>query len=282
MDLTAEAASLKQLLMPSPKDVTIILPDQASRDAIAAGLALYLSLTQAGNKVSIAYPRPIIVGWSHLIGINKITPNLGSKNFVISLDYVEGSIEKVSYNIESNKFNLVIEPRPGAVKFSDKNVSYSYSGIAAELVVTVSAITKEALGKYYIDNKTIFDTVPLVVIDNKATNTQYGKLNIVRPTASISELVTQVLQQTLLPLDNDIASNLYDGILSGSRNFNSDAVTADTFDSAAFCLRNGAKKPQKQQEETPRQEFGYTKPNENLQAPPDWLKPKIFKGGSLL
>lgn len=281
MDISDEVNALKELL-PSVSTTVILLPDNASRDAIAAGLSLYLSLSQLGKTVTIACPRPPIVGWSHLVGVNKLVQSIGNKNFVISLDYQEGSIEKVSYNIEGNKFNLVIEPRAGAPPFNEKKVNYHYSGFTADLIIGLSVPTLEHLGKYYSDNKQLFQDKTVVAIDYRPT-THYGKVNIVRAASSISEVVTLLLKATEVPITMDIASNLYDGIVGGSRNFTATAVTADTFEAVAYLLRLGARKSPMKQEEMPDKELVTSKP-EGPQAPPDWLKPKIYssRGPTLL
>jgi nanoRNase/pAp phosphatase (c-di-AMP/oligoRNAs hydrolase) len=151
----------------------------------------------------------------------------------------------------------VVEPRPGGPILSQDKVSFSYSGLSADLIVTIDAQRLENLGKFYQDNKNLFEEKQTLVIDNKTTNTQYGKINLVRPTASIGELMTRLILDLQLPFDQDIASNLYDGVVMGSRTFSSPAVTADTFEIAAQLLRAGARKP-------------------------DWLKPKIYKGSQLL
>lgn len=228
--------------------------------------------------MTIACPRPPIVGWSHLVGVNKLIQMLGNKNFVISLDYQEGSIEKVSYNIEGNKFNLVIEPRTGAPVFNEKKVSYSYSGFSADLIFAVAAPTLESLGKYYNDNKQLFQEKTVVAIDQRPS-TQYGKVNIARAASSISEMMVHLLKTGELPINVDIASNLYDGVVAGCRSFTSPSVTADTFEAVAYLLRLGARKSPSRQEEVPDKELGVTRP-EAPQAPPDWLKPKIYTGRS--
>lgn len=282
MDLTVEANEIKNLL-PNIASVVILLPDNASRDAVAAALSLNLSFTQLAKSVTVCYPRPPIVGWSHLVGVNKLVQTLGNKNFVISLEYVEGSIEKVSYNIEGNKFNLVIEPRPGAPVFDEKKVSYSYSGFSADIIIGVGVSSPEGLGKYYLDNKLLFSEKTVVALDHKGT-ARYGKINISRPASTLSELVTHFLKNADLPVTPDVASNLYDGVISGSRNFTLPSVTADTFEAVAYLLRQGARKMSTRQEELPEKEFVQSKPPEAPQTPPDWLKPKIYssKGPSLL
>ncbi|MBI4058175.1 hypothetical protein HY408_00240 [Candidatus Gottesmanbacteria bacterium] len=282
MDISTEVIAFKETLEPA-RTVVIVMPEVASRDAIAAGLALYLSLKQLQKTVTVVCGKPATVGLSHLVGINKLTTKTGNKNFVISLDYQEGAIEKVSYNIEGNKFNLVIEPRTGAPLLDEKNVSYSYSGMGADLIITIEAPTKESLGKLYFENKSLFDEKPLVVIDNKTANAQYGKINLVRPSASVSELVAHLLRVGELPVDMDIASNLYDGITFTTHNFTSAQVNAVTFESAAWLMHQGARKVGVlRQEELPRREFSRREDEELPETPPDWLKPKIYKGSTLL
>ncbi len=265
--------------------VTILLPETATRDALASALGLYLSLQQLQKEVTIYYPKQAIVGWSHLVGVNKLKQKLGSKNFVISLDYIEGSIEKVSYNIAGNKFNLVIEPRGETATFDEKNVSYNYSGFMTDMIFAVGAMSKDALGKYFSENPAIFNEKSVVVIDNKAENTRFGKINFVTQSAAVAEIVAGVIKSAQFPIDADIASNLYDGLIFGSRNFVSPQVSAETFEMAAYLLHQGARKnsPPKQQEEAPVREYLMKNtPDSSLPPPPDWLKPKIYKSSSLL
>jgi hypothetical protein len=282
MDLSVEAQALKETLA-AAANIVIVIPENASKDAVAAGLALYLSLQQANKTVKAVYPKQPTVAWSHLIGINKLVPQIGNKNFIISLDYIEGAIEKVSYNIEGDKFNLVIEPRPGAAEFSEKNVHYRYEGLLADLVITINALTLEDLGKVYTDNKALLDEKPLLNIDSNPNNKQYGKINLVRPAGATSEIVAELIRATQLPINGDIATNLYDGLVGGSRNFMLPIVSAHTFEIAAWLLTQGGRKQPgfgPSPEDLPRRELAGQKPDDQL--PPDWLKPKIYKGSSLL
>jgi nanoRNase/pAp phosphatase (c-di-AMP/oligoRNAs hydrolase) len=285
MDITVEVNAIKDLITPLVnEDVVILVSETATRDMMAAALGLSLSLILQNKKVKVAYPKQPTVAWSHLIGINKVIQAISNKNFIITLDYIEGSIEKVSYNIEGNKFNLVIEPKTDATElFNEKNVHYNYGGVNAGVIITIGAGSLESLGKFYVDNKELFNQKPVVVIDHTVGNKQYGKINLVRPASSCSELVTELIKRAQLPINSDIATNLYDGLLAGSRNFSSPVVNADTFESAAFLLKNGGRKPAspfmlRSPEELPRGEFGLGEDLEP-QLPPDWLKPKIFRGG---
>lgn len=286
MDLNLEAQAFKDILasLKQNEDILIFLPETATRDAMAAALSLMLSLQTEPLKktVRVAYPKQPTVAWSHLVGINKVIQQVGNKNFIISLDYIEGSIERVTYNIEGDKFNLVVEPKPGAPKFDENKVRYSYSGANAGLVIALNASTPQQLGKHHSENQGLFAQKPVLVVDHNPQNSQYGKVNVVRPTAGVSELITHLIQAAQLPMTSDIATNLYDGLLSGSRNFSVPAVSASTFEAAAILLKQNARKPGShltRSEELPHGEFAGSNEGEK-QLPPDWLKPKIYKGSS--
>lgn len=283
MDINIELSSLQPLLSaPTTKKVVIVIPDGATKDGVAAALSLYLSLQAQEKEVTVVYPRSPIVAWNNLVGLNKMTTRVGGKQFIISLDYTDGAIDKVSYNIDGNKFNLVIEQRPDMPELSEKNVSYKGGSFTPDLIFVIGASSLEALGQLYSENQHAFAVAPIIAINTFGVH--YGKVNICRPASSLSEIVTYVLQGLQLPVDMDIVSNLYDGIVSGSRNFSSPQITASTFEAAAFCLKNGARKPfsnPMMQEEMPHLE-GAAGMAEAPTPPPDWLKPKVFKGGSLI
>lgn len=139
--------------------------------------------------------------------------------------------------------------------------------------------------------------------------------------ATVSETLVFLLTDLGLPLDADPASNLIAGIFTATNNLTSPKVSADTFMAVAQCLRVGGKKPQEistagptidlsafmpQSAATP-SPIGRSQPEmvstsaaspaEPQPSPeerpagegvssaetiePDWLTPKIFKGGSL-
>src|SRR3989344_9541311 len=102
MNIKQDVVKLKPILDAS-KDITILFGENPTLDTVAASLGLYLSLTASSKNVTIASPKPMVVEFSNLVGANKVSSVLGNKNFVISLDYNEESIEKVSYHIDSGK-----------------------------------------------------------------------------------------------------------------------------------------------------------------------------------
>lgn len=255
------------------QSIFIALPKNPNYDRVAAGLALYLALKKTGKQVFIASPQEMTVEFSSLVGVDKIKTKPEGRNLTISFDYLEDSIEKVSYNIEGDKFNLVIQPKEGFPPLSSDKVKYSYSGGQADLVFTIGIRAIEDLGDFYKDNQRLFEKVKIIDIN-------------IEEEASISEKITKLIADLRLPVDGDIASNLFYGIERATGNFSSPKTNAGTFEAAAFCLKAGARKitkkfpgpkkprPKVTLEPMPTEISAQEKPS------PDWLEPKIYKGNT--
>lgn len=314
--------------MEQAKEILILIPSGPNPDQVAASLSLYLSLISRGKHVSITCPTPMTVEFNHLVGVDKISDKINSaqgNNLVISFPYQEGSIEKVSYNIENNAFNLVIEPRKDYPAVTPEAIKYSYTGGNIDLVCTIGVARLSDLDNIS-DRQALFNEKPIINIDVNPQNQNYGKVNLIDPNlSSICELLVSLFSLFGLNMEGDIAVNLLTGITKGTNNFTSAQTTASTFETAAICLRHGAKQPSysnlpqtssrtptnvnipiKQTSPlpsgpvhqtiqpsfirpAPRIKIFSPKPvtatavNKPIQnAPPDWLKPKIYKGSTLL
>lgn len=285
MNFEEEISKIKEALN-NAEEVLVAINKTPTFDSVASSLSLYLGLKKLGKKPSVFCEDKIRVEFSNLIGVDKVNDDLGGKNFVISLDYKEGSIDKVSYNIEGDKFNLVITSKPGAPALSAENVHYSYSGLAADLIFTIDLPALSDLGKVYEKKKEFFSQEKIINIDRHQENGNFGKINlVVSQAASTAEIVALLLKRLGIKFDQDLATNLLAGIASGSNNFASSKTNATSFEMAALCLRAGGKRvipsPTKlEKESTILSERKEEKREEK--APPDWLKPKIYKGSTLL
>jgi len=289
----------------------ILLPNNATPDAIAAGTSFYLGLLKQGKNVSIACSTPVK---SDYAGSDKIQSSLsvGGDNLVVSFPYSDGSIDKIDYHIQGDKFNLVIAPRQGYPKLNPDQVSYSYTGGSFDFIVTIDAPNLSALGTIYTENQTQFQGKEIINIDRHLTNAFFGTANFVNKTSSsTSELVLKLLLEGQIEIDKDMATNLYAGITAATNSFTSYSVNAETFETIAKLLKLGASK--KTQGSSPVQQkpfqtttiqpsFSMKQPGierqqiqnistvesqesqskEGAQNPQDWLKPNIFKGGGLV
>lgn len=272
MDQNPEFQELQQSLA-SAQSVLVIIPRSPDLDQMAASLGLHLSLKKTGKMTKIICPQPLTVEFSQLVGIDQVSNEMGGKNLVISFDYVQDSIEKVSYNVENNKFNLVIQPKTGFSPLDAQKVKYAYSGADSDLILIVGVQKLEELGKFYEDEQDLYREKTVVNIDNHQQNSQFGKINILQPQASsYSEMIAKILKSLNLPFDEDIGRNLLLGLKAATNNFQSVKVTAETFEAAAFCLQVGAKQID---EEKPLE-----KKEKKIASSPNWLAPRIYKGTS--
>ncbi len=119
----------------SAKSVLILLPSKPYFDQVAAGLGLYLAL-KGKKDTSIAASTPMIVEFNRLVGVNKITEEIGNKNLTIKVtDYQATDIERVSYDIENGEFKLTIIPKPGVSSPKKEQLVANYSGVSADIVI---------------------------------------------------------------------------------------------------------------------------------------------------
>jgi len=272
----------------SAQTLAIVLPTILNVDKVAAALSLFLSLKKAGKQVSIACVLPMTVEYSSLVGVNKITQKIGGRNLMISFPYQEDSIEKVSYHIENNRFNLVIQPKESFRPLAVDQVAYNYFGSQMDLTLIVGAYSWENLGELYLANKAVFEEGQTLNLDINPQNQQFAKINFVNPQmASLSEMVTLFLSSLNLPLDEDIASNLLLGIKKATWDFSLSKATPATFEAVALCLRAGGRRPLHERQEKrfeerrlqpERAKVSPNMPVTSSKPSPDWYKPKIYKG----
>lgn len=275
--------------------VLITLPANPSQDAVASTLALYLSLKNSGKSVTVAASTLPIVRDSRLVGVDKITTEVGGNNLVITLDVPEDQIDKVTSNTEGGHLNLIVNPAKGATPITAEQVKFTYSGAAADLIIVVGAADLSDVGALAEKENELFAKDKIANVSKEVGT--FGAINITDPSSSNAELVTALLKELALPLDIDIANNLMQGIEAATNGLSSPNMTADTFEALAVLYRAGARRQtptipvteakivadmpivdEKVVSPLPAQ-AGTPAPRDDAPQP-DWLQPKIFKGGS--
>lgn len=284
------------------QSVLLTIPLNPSQDIVAASLAFYLSLKQSGKSVNVVASTSPLVRDSHLVGLDKITTDVGGENLVITLDVPENAIDKVTSNTEGGHLNLIINPAKGVAPITPENVKFSYSGAAADLILVIGAADLKDIGALAEKEVELFDKEKLVNISNQVGS--FASANITDPSSSNSELVTALLKELSLPMDIDIANNLMRGIEDATSGLSSPNMTADTFEALAILYRTGARRetrtiPATQAKiiaDMPIIDHGSDSNGSELRAvrnevkdssessvspQSDWLQPKIFKGSSV-
>jgi len=294
-DLNALKTQLDQA-----NSIIIAIPENPNKDIVAASLALFLSLKTTGKQVTPLSSSQPVVRDSHLVGLDKITTDVGGHNLVITVNLPEDAVDKVTSNVEGGHLNLIMNPKPGAPPLKQSDLLFSSSGATADLIIVLGANTLTDLGSLAEKESELFANQSKIVnLSNQEGN--FGSLNLTDTSSSNSELVTAILQELKLPLDADIANNLMQGIEEATNNLASPQMTADTFEALAVLYRAGARRsapaapataqiinntpvvnhsapiPTLKPSTPPPLKSSPSKPSS---PEPDWLKPKIYKGGS--
>lgn len=257
MNYDNQLQNLKTIL-PNTSNTTIVLPVGSNIDHLAAGLALFLSLSQLGKEIKIVCEDNILVGQAHLFGIDKIQKNLPSGqsgDFILTMEGVAAqgpnggsvpSLEKLDYNVEGNNLNLVFKVLPGQSFQPSKIVPHYQTGSSASsLLFIIGASSLNSLGNIYLNNMQVFGSAHLVNIDNQQNNGNFGQTNVVdSSTSSISEIMASILQSLGLIVQNDIATNLITGIFDVTSNLTSVHASADTYETVSKLMKAGGQKPQ--------------------------------------
>lgn len=299
-------------LVDAASSVLVVLPNKPYFDQVAAGLSLYLSMI--GRKdISIYCPSPMMVGFSRLIGVDKVSQELGKKNLSIRFtNYEASNIDKVGYDIENGEFKLTVTPKIGFNSPQKEQIVTDYSGTSADLVILIGGATESHFP--VLTNPDIAGA-KVAHIGNRALETKGEILSFAKPAATVSELVAKLIKESGLTMDPDVATDLVMGVEDGSNNFAGSEVTPETFEIFAYLLRSGGQRVQKvklspasfpagaiptrpynqpianeistvqpvtpitqveTQAQKPAGETGIETPEVN--PPDDWLQPKIFKG----
>lgn len=285
--------------------ILVTLPPRPSFDQVASALSLYLSLQTAGKTVFVTCPTQMTVEFNHLVGVDKISQKVHGTDLIVSFDYPADQVEKVSYNDDNGRPNLVIQIKPSAPQLSETNAKFSYAGIGADLMITLGVKDLSSFSQedgYPVQN--------VVEINTEPTAAPFAQISVIdQEASSLSEVVLGIISGLGLPLEVDTAQNILNGIWVKTSALNGPRVGADTYESIAICLRLGARKPEMAPEKrpeifTPRQKFepkteeksfaaktqsqdlsvaGQEKPEQPKpqgKPPADWFEPKIYKGTS--
>lgn len=239
--------------------VVIVLPQHPVFEQVACGLSLLLALERSERNVEIVCVSEMLVEANRLVGVQKVKTELSGRNLVISFDYIKDAIEKVSYNVEKGKFNLVVVPKSGSRPLDPASVVYSHSGTNGDLFVLIGSQ----------DTKEIQQILP----DGEQANDKQILSLISGPDRSLSSETALLISSINLTPDSDAANNLFMGLLSETHQFQH--ASAIDFETAGALIRMGATAPVVQQIEEKNSDVPIT--HEDI-APikSDWLKPKIF------
>lgn len=221
------------------KSVLVLLPREPTFDQVAAGLALYLVIRQQ-KQTSIVTTTPMVVDYNRLVGVNKISQELGNKDLIIRFsDYKANDIERVSYDIEDGSFRLTVIPKSEVAAPQKEQIKLSYAGISSDTIIIVGGVDESHFPAAFSGD---LSGAKIVHVGVRALSTQKKIISFGQAASSDSEIVASLIYQSGWQVDADIATNLLMGIEEGSSKFSKPEVNANTFAIVSELIRAGGRR----------------------------------------
>ena len=113
--------------------------------------------------------------------------------------------------------------------------------LAPDLIIVCDAASLPRLGAVYAGSQSHFAALPVLNLDHHRTNTQFGEVNLVDPTAAATaEIVHALLERLNIVPTPATATALMTGLVTDTLGFRTDSVTPRTLALAARLLAHGA------------------------------------------
>ncbi len=230
-------------ILSSSEHVLIILPQNPTGDMIGAGYGLTHFIENTGNQATIAFKDPSgnKEMYSFLPQPENVKDSLsGSRDFVLTFKTTHNDITDVRSERADDEVRVYITPNKGMI--DSKDFSFGLAQFPYSVMIAIGGSDKEAFGSLLTEIPDIFYDIPVVNIDNKSDNEDFGKINIVDLTASsVSEMITRLCEYTeRQSVDNNVAQCLLTGIISATDSFRSNHTTPNALSRAGSLIEYGA------------------------------------------
>lgn len=277
------------------KKICIAVSKMLGFDGLASGLALYLSLSKLGKTPIILGKSPSVDEAMKLYGVGKIGNTDDKQNLVINVQNAATNVDKVTYALEGNNLKVVVHALPNSLGISESDISFSNEALNPDLIIAIGYDSIQNLKNDFTHEQTIDSNMFLISINTRQASQNFAQINIMEEGApGVSEVVAKLLQELALPVDEDIAYNLYSGVAFSTQNFSPSLASQSSFEVAQWLIKFGAGKASFAAGHAPKNQ---PVANEVLQQTPqpqpatpitqveeessqeDWLKPpKIYHG----
>lgn len=249
------------------QSVLIAVSPNSGFDGMAAGLALFLSCQKLGKSASIMAQGPTTGDAQKLYGVDQVGKSQGVVNLVVIINNAVDTVDRVSHYLDGDTLKLTLHAFPGSTGATKDQVSFSEEITQPDVIFAIGFGSEEELKQYVTHVQNISPNTWLVNINTVDTGQIFAQLNVFDPNASsLSEITTQLISDLALPVDEDIAFNLYQGISGSTNQFNPGNVGTNTFEIASWLIKFGAGRASMSVLNKPLPRLN-TRPAETVQAP---------------
>jgi nanoRNase/pAp phosphatase (c-di-AMP/oligoRNAs hydrolase) len=231
-------------LLNKSRDILILIPENPSGDAIGSAWALYFYLKKVGANATINFSNPNqnnLDKFSFLPTPEKISHDFsGARDFVLSFNTTYNKIIDFRTERTEDKFNVYLTPEKGSL--DPRDFSFVLAKFKFDLMIVIDSPDLPSLGNIYEKNPDLFFEVPIVNIDHRSNNENFGQLNFIDILASSCSEVVSTLLELVEPtfVDKNIADCLLTGIISSTDSFQGKNTTPKSLQVAAKLMDQGA------------------------------------------
>ena len=216
-------------LLSTAKTALIAVP-QLNVDSIGSALALALLLKKSNITTKVFCPQKTDANYTKLSGLELLTDIYNPNDLIVTLDYPLDQIEKVTYNQDGGKLNLVVQTKDGSPKVAETQILISNQAVPADINFCFG--DEALLGA----NSNMVDKGAWINISPSVVEKPWAKVNIIDQDAPFSEILTFLLPMLGLELNPDAAKNLLISLRVATQSFSIN-VSPETFEAGALCLR---------------------------------------------
>ncbi|MFZ2193511.1 MAG: DHH family phosphoesterase [Candidatus Moraniibacteriota bacterium] len=225
----------------SSKEIIIFIPENPSFDAIGSAWALSIFLSKKNIKTTIVSPDQDENKVAFLPRPENVISTIsGAREFVLSFNTTRNKITGLRQETVGDFFNVYLTPEKGSI--DPRDFSFILAKFKYDLIIVLDSPDLENLGKVYINNSDLFFEVPIVNIDHRSNNENFGQINLVDSKASsCAEILKTALENIDSNiLDEGIATCLLTGIIGATNNFQRKNTTPKALLNAAELMDKGA------------------------------------------
>ena len=238
-----EYEQIKKLLSEKRHILIVFRPDSEG-DALGSALALKFFIEHRHRQVDI-----VASGFSVPKNLRFLTKDDDSgvkaelsnlQKFIIKVDVARAPIETLSYDVKDGWLSIYLTPKQGAI--TKNELRTAQSTYKYDLIIAIDTPDLDSLGEIFHNNTDLFYRVPIINIDNRVSNEQFGQVNLIDVNATaISEIVYELLTQLENDLiDEKIATALLTGLIAKTKSFKTASVTPHTLNLSSQLMDRGA------------------------------------------
>ena len=243
--MTQDTVAQFEKLVNNSSHILILLPESPKHDLFCSALALSHFCENKNIRTTIAFsdpyedthslnflPRPQNTSITHSIS--------GSRDLILSFNTKYNKILHVRTEPHDDHLEIHITPEHGMV--DSRDFSFLPGKFPYDIIIAIGAVEKESMGKIYDDMPDVFYEIPIINIDNKSANEQYGQVNIINAVASsVSEIIGDLLEKLhTQKIPQTCAQCLLTGIISETNSFQNHNTTPHALTLASHLIEFGA------------------------------------------